>query len=261
MNRIILIALLDILLLYPVNLFAQEAGKKINRCHFISLKTQFVQIKDKFNYGLVFRGGVLGVGYSFLRESNKNTLLYSTDIAFGANYSKGIGFVWNFQPMDFYYGFRADKDKNTLLTLGPYISASYKWQLYPELQSGHMFWFTSYEVGPRLRLKKQVKNKLIKISISNSLAGWTSRPQPATETTFYTLNFADFFGKANSKMKFGSFNLFNHTDIEIEIANTKGKKLSFAYEFEYCGYYKEPEFSCIFHSLNLKWKIGKKNKE
>ena len=120
-----------------------------------------------------------------------------------------------------------------------------------------MFWFTSIEIGPQLVLTLPIKSKQIKITFSNSLAGLTSRPEPSTETYYYSLKLSDFITNAHSNLKFGSYNLFNHTHIRIELMNNKGKRLSFAYEFEYFGYYQNPKLSYLNHSVNLKWKIGK----
>jgi len=120
-----------------------------------------------------------------------------------------------------------------------------------------MMWFSSIEIGPRIIFTTPIKSKLFRFTFSNSLAGWGSRPEPGTETYFYSLKFSDFFNNAHSNMKFGSFDLFNHTNLEIELINTNDKRLSFAYEFEYFGYYKDPRLSYMAHSINLNWRVGK----
>lgn len=237
-------------------LFAQDNGTRSDRS--LSLKTQFVQFKDEFNYGLVFSGLNLNLGYAYINTSEGKTFSYTPDIGFGANFNKGLGLALQFQPIDIFYGLRVNESTNKPFTIGPYFSTNYKWQMYPELQSGKMFWFTSLEAGPRFMATIPFRNKLFKVMVANSIAGWTSRPQPATETTFYFREFSDFVRNAHSDLKFGSYNLFNHTNIEIEWINAKDKKLSVAYEFEYVGYYKNPDFSYVVHALNLKWKIGKK---
>ena len=254
MNRIIrFIFLLPVAFFSPM-LPAQDTA--INRDHSLSLNTQFIQIKDEFNYGLVFNGLNLSIRYSFVKTSDRYTLSYAPDLAFGANFKKGIGVAVLFLPVNLFYGMRINKSVIGPLTIGPYFTTNYQWHVYPELQSGHMFWFTSLEAGPRLMLMVPLKSKLFKVMVSNSIAGWTSRPEPATETTFYSIKPSDFCRNAHSNMKFGTYNLFNHTNFEIELVNTKGKKLSVAYEFEYIGYYRAPKFSYLLNSINLKWKIG-----
>jgi len=234
---------------------AQDSTK--SKTHFVSFKTQFFQIKDAFNYGLVYSGVNLVGKYSFILSSEKNTFSYNPDLAFGVNFNKGIAMAWHFRPVDLFYGWKVNKEKSKPLTIGPYFATNYNWQLYPYLQSGHMFWFSSIEIGPRFIFTTPIKNKLFKFTFSNSLIGWASRPEPGTETYFYSLKFSDFFNNAHSNMKFGSFDLFNHTNFEIELVNTKGKRLSFAYEFEYFGYYDDPRLSYMAHSINLIWRVGK----
>jgi hypothetical protein len=255
MNRLIRLIFLVYIALFSSMLMAQD--RVIHKNHSLSLNIQFIQIKDEFNYGLVFSGVNLGVRYSFVKTSDRYTLSCAPDLAFGPNFKKGIGIAILFRPINLFYGFNVTKSNVKPLTIGPYLATNYQWQAYPELQSGHMFWFTSLEAGPRLLLMMPFKGKLFKITLSNSIAGWTSRPEPATETTFYSIKFSDFFRNAHSNLQFGSYNLFNHTNFEIELVNTKGKKLSVAYEFEYFGYYQEPRYQCLLNTLNLKWKIGK----
>ncbi len=246
-------------LFFITNLKAQDSTRGTD--HSIHLKTQFFQIKDKFNYGLVFNGLNLVIGYSLIKTLDEHTFSYTPDFAFGANYNKGIGVALHFKPVDLYYGFMINKNLSKLVTVGPYFAINYRWQMYSELQSGHMFWFTSLELGPKAVVKMPVKNYLFKITFCNSIAGWVARPSPATETYFYSLKFSDFINNAHTNLKFGSFNLFNHTDIEIEAISLFSKRLSFAYEFEYFGYYSNPEISYLVHSLNLRWIIGKLKEE
>lgn len=247
--------LLLLLLLFPSYLFAQEV--EISN-HSIYFKTQFNQIKDVFNYGLVNRGVTLSGGYSFEHSSVKNSLIYSPDFSFGSNFNKGIGASLSFQPVNLFYGFRINPGTETMWFLGPYVSANYQWELYPQLQSGQMFWFSTFETGPELKWDMPINHRTFKFMLSCSLIGWASRPEMATEKTFYSFEFTDFVKNAHSNLSFGSSRLFNHTNLEIQMMNNPEKKLSFAYEFEYFGYYRSPKFNNIIHSINLKWKIGNK---
>lgn len=257
-----MIASFRIILTVPVVLFmfsssiieAQDTLK--HNIHSFTLKTEFIQIKDEFNYGLVNNGLNLGAQYSIEKTLDNARFIYSPEISFGANFNKGIGLSWGFVPIEFFYGYKIDENETKPLIIGAYFSTNYNWQLYPELQSGHMFWFTSIEVGPQLIFALPIKNRHVKIIFSNSLAGLASRPEPATESYFYSLTFSDFVTNAHSNLQFGSFNLFNHTNFEVKLLNKKKKKLSMAYEFEYFGYYMQPKLSYLSHSLNFIWKIG-----
>ena len=184
-------------------------------------------------------------------------LSYAPGLTFGANFSKGVGLAWHFKPIDIWYGFKVNKDIPRPLFVGAYFITDYNWQLYPELQSGHMFWWSSFELGPKLFYKIPIKEKLLKLSFSTSLVGWTSRPTPSTETHFYSLKFSDFVNNPHSNLTFGSSLQFNHTHIEIEFQNRPNKKFSIAYAFQYFAMYETPKISQITHSIHLKWRIGK----
>jgi len=237
------------------NLIAQDSLKY--NTHSISFKTQFFQIKDEFNYGLVFNGLNLATSYSFEKVSENRAFAYTPKLSFGANFNKGVGLAWNLVPVDVFYGYKLRQNTNKPVTIGGYFATNYNWQMYSELQSGHMFWFTSIEAGPQFSITLPYKTRFIKFTVSNSLAGFTSRPKPATETHFYALQFSDFISNAHSDLKFGSLDMFNHTNFEIELLSNKKKRLSFAYEFEYFAYFKNPDLSYLSHSVNFKWKMGK----
>lgn len=235
--------------------FAQDSLKQTN--HSATLKTQFSQIKDAFNYGLVFTGLNVVGEYSLEKTTEKVTIIYNPEFSFGANFNKGVGVACGINPIDFFIGRNINKSKLKPFLLGAYFLTDYNWQLYPYLQGGQMFWFTSIEAGPQIIFAIPIKQQKVKIRFSNSLAGLTSRPKPATEQYFYSLKFSDFITNANSNFEMGYYNLFNHTKLEFELLCNPNKKLSLAYEFEYFGYYKAPRLIYISHSLNLKWKLGK----
>lgn len=223
----------------------------------LTLKTEFQQIKDNFNYGLVFSGINLVGKYSLEKSFEKSTFIYSPELGLGVNYNKELGFSLGFVPLDLYYGLKVKNSIAGPLTIGGYITTDYNWQFYPDLQSGHMFWFTSIEIGPQILFTLPVKDRKIEIILSNSLAGYTSRPDPGTETYFYSLRFSDFISNVHSNLQFGSFNKFNHTNIVAKLQPSRNKRLFLAYEFEYFGYYNNPKLNYLSHSLNLNWKIGK----
>lgn len=223
--------------------------------HSLTLKTAFFQIKDDFTYGLVFNGVNLSGRYSFEKNTEKATLMYAPEISFGANYNIGVGLALGFVPIDVFYGYKTKVSPSKPIVVGAYFSTNYNWQFYPELQGGHMYWFTSFEIGPQLIFTFPLKNTMIKITFSNSLAGFTSRPEPQTESYFTSRKFSDFVSNAHSHLQFGSFESFNHTNFEIVFLR-KDKKLNFAYEFDYFGYFKKPRLQYLSHAINLIWKMG-----
>ena len=243
-----------ILLLNNGVLLAEDRGKNMHQS--ISLKSSFIQIRDEFNYGLVHNGLDISGEYTLTLSGEKNTFMYHAGLSFGANYKQGLGLAWSFKPLDIYYGFRLDHHSRVSLTLGPYVAGYYMWQLYPELQSGKMFWISSYEIGPRILMSLPLKSRTLHFSFSNSLVSLNSRPEWRTEEYFYSLTFADFITNPHSNMTFGYLEVFNHTQILLGLSHAD-KKMSVAYEFNFIGYQESPTFKYVSHSIVLKWKIGK----
>jgi len=236
---------------------AQETGQKL--IHQVSFKTQFMEIKDVYNYGLAHRGLNLAGAYTLTSASDRNTFSYDAEIGFGVNYNQGVGMAWSFKPFDLFYGLRLNDNPNLILMLGPYMSGYYQWQLYPELQSGHMLWFSSYETGPELWASVPLESQLLTVSVASSLFSVNSRPQASPETYFYSLTFSDFVSNVHSDMKFGSLKSFWHFQIHLALSNPD-KNLSIGYQFEYMGYSEYPEYQYMIHSINLIWRVGNKNK-
>ena len=244
------------LLLNAGGIFAQETDKKIH--HLITFKPSFIQIKDEFNYGLVHNGLDLAGEYSLSLSGERYSFEYKATLSFGANYKQGLGLALSFKPFDLFYGFKMNDNPSIQLTLGPYTAGYYMWQLYPELQSGKMFWLSSYEVGPRFRIPLPLKGRILHLSVSSSLASLNSRPEMTTEEYYYSLTFADFVRNPHSNMTLVSIKDFNHTQLLMELADSD-KKFSMGYEFNYMGYLNAPAFKYMAHSIIFKWKIGTKN--
>lgn len=244
-----------IFLLVSTGAAAQEAERAID--HQLSFKTQYFEIKDAYNYGLAHRGLNLAGAYTLSFEPGRNRFSYDAELSFGAVYNRGVGMSWTFKPYDLFYGFRLNQNPDLILMLGPYTSAYYQWQLYPELQSGHMLWFSSYEAGIKFWGAYPLKSKRLTVSLASSLLNLTSRPQSSPETYFYSLTFNDFAGNVHSDMKFGSQGDFLHYQVQAMLSGL-GKGFSIAYQFEYMGYNEQPEYQFLIHSINLVWQLGRK---
>jgi len=248
---------ISILLLIAMGAMTQAQNRELN--HWVSFKTQYLQIKDAYNYGLTHRGLNLAGAYSLTATSDRSIFSYDAEIGFGANYNQGLGLSWSFKPFDLFYGFRLNNNPDLVLTLGPYLSGYYKWQLYPELQSGHMLWFSSYEIGPEIWASIPLESRLLSISIASSLFSLNSRPQDSPETYFYSLTLNDFVSNVHSDMNLGSLNAFQHFDVQVALSG-QNKRFRIGYEFEYLGYSNDPKYQYIIHSINLIWQVGNKNK-
>jgi len=243
--------------LATTSLTAQDSPYKATNTHCLILKTQFAQFKDQFNYGLIFNGGAINLAYTFEQRKSSSILTYQGDLAFFLNSNKGLGVAVLIKPVDIYFG---RKVKSKKLFLGPYAAAIYQWQLYPELQSGHMFWLSAWEIGPRIKFKVPYRSRSFNISFSNSLLGLSSRPLPGTESYYYSLKLSDFLQNAHQNIKFGTLNTYNHSTLQVEMHSNKYQRLSYSYEVEYFGYYQAPKISILLHSISFRWKLGKSGK-
>lgn len=243
---------LTFLLLFSGKVCSQDSIVVTNRTHTVSFKTQYIQIKDALNYGLVYSGPNLGVAYSYEKNTNTTLLIYSPEIYFGGLFNKGGGFSWRFKPIDIFYG---GKLMSNQITIGGYFSTDYQWQQYPELQGGRLFWFSTIEIGPRIEYALPYKSGVLTINFSNSIAGFTSRPEYITETYYYEFSISEFISVANQNLTFGSFNLFNRTQFGATMKPNSWKRLTLGYSFEYFGYYKAPTLSFVSHSINLNWRL------
>lgn len=223
--------------------------------HSLSLNVSYVQIKDQFNYGLSFGGLNLAGAYELRYHADRLDLSYGAALGMGAVHDKGVGILLRLKPLDGFAGFGLIRDSKRRLVLGPYLSACYMWQLYPELQSGHLFWFSSYELGPRLRAALPLKSWEAGISASMAIAAINSRPEYTTEQYYYSSTLSDFFRNPHTNMKAGFPGSFNHLELFVELIRPE-RNMSFGYQFEYIGYKDTPSFQFISHSIMLKWKIA-----
>ena len=242
------------ILLFAINLQAQEQSDK---SHTISFSPQYYQFKDAFNYGLSTNGLNLPVEYEYKNHTSRTLFTYNASFSFGANYANGLGLSWQFKPIDLTYTFKLNDDDRFSVLLGGYGSANYWWQLYPELQSGQMFWFSSFEIGPKVILELAKPKRHYSFQFSSSIAGFSSRPIPSTETYYYSLKISDFIENPHRNLKFGSLDLFSHIQLKIMTKAKSAKQFSIGYGLEYFEYNQSPELQYISHAVILNWKLGK----
>lgn len=254
MNKNFIISII-LILGYPKIVVSQISYSKKQISHTISLQTGFNQYKDQFNYGLVFNGGSIRGKYSYLKSDKNYKFSYTSKLGLDVIHKIGNGFSLNFEPVNLSYSRLINKNPYKPIYLGGYYLMSYNWQFYPSLQSGHMLWVSSLEIGPHFILKPIQGYDNLKISFSNSVFGFISRPKPSTEVYFYSLKFSDFIKNAHSNFLGSSFGTFNHTNLEVELENLIRNKVSLSYEFDFFEYYQDPKFQRVAHSIILKWKL------
>lgn len=235
--------------------FAQDS----NTGSVIAIEPQFFQLKDQKNYGLVFNGGNISVGYTLQKQTGNIFFRYDAVFGLGVGFSKVIaGINLHLKPAGLSYCFRVVKGEKTTLYIGPYLTMNYFFQMYPELQSGHALWFTFYDLGPGFIADTRLREQTFRVRLASSIFGLVSRPVEMNETYYYTLNFFDQVGKVHSHFRAGSFNLLNHTDFELEWRQIGNSNKSLAYHLEYFYFNDEPKLQYLVHAISYRIKLGGK---
>jgi hypothetical protein len=128
----------------------------------------------------------------------------------------------------------------------------YNYQYY-ELHDGPLFWSAEIGLSPVVRYSYQWDNRRIEAGLQNSLLGFTSRRQ-GYDPYFWSFTWKDFIISPHEKLKFGSVNNYNHTKFSIGFVPDIYKVHSFAYEFDYLGFFDGYKFDRINH--NLLWSMS-----
>lgn len=245
--------------LLPGLLAVAAVAQDSTRTHSIALRGRFSQIADGYNHGLVFSGIDLGADYRLARTDERDRWGYETRFVAGIMHDKrgGLALHFQFRPLDAAYAWRLGPGDQAPL-LGPYGAVNYAWQVYPQLQSGHMFWYSSFELGPRLFARTSIGGRHLEVRASASLFGWASRPAFTTEEYFYSLRFEDYVKNPHRNLLFGGAPVFQHFDAELGLTPGHGKRVSLAYAFEYWSRSLFPRLRSLSHAINLRWMLGRK---
>ena len=233
---------------------AQESSSPPDHGRTLTVQAGFSQLKDAFNYGLVYNGGEIHTMWSCWNRRDRSVFSYQGGFGLGMNGQVGPGLIVSIKPVNLSWVTSIGSGQ---WTLGGYMMTDYRWQLYPLLQSGHMFWMTTMEVGPKASVALPIGKRQLLISLAVSLAGVTSRPRPSTETYFYSLAFSDVIRNAHQRLTFGMSDRFNHTLLALTLVPLTSRRMTAHYLFEYLGYYPEPAFHYLRHAISLSWRLGK----
>jgi len=220
---------------------------------YLAFPFPVLEIKDRLNYGLVYKGleiPLFRVGIQ--REYNHSFLEWHMQIGGGILFREGmqsLNFQWKLN--DVFYGIEMDENKKFKIYFGPSLILNYTYQLYPFLHAGHSFWFTNYSIGPKVFAEIPLKIKpVLKLSLYNSIAGITSRPDAKRDPYFYSFKFKDLMKYWHRDMHVGTFNQFNYTDFSVEVYFTRKKRdVSLAYNLNYIGYYKQPRMDYLSQGI------------
>jgi len=238
-------ALIIILLFLSENIHSQQTRTIEN-----SISMNYLQINEEMNYGLMFKGPGLVYDLSAGWENNNRILDYSFRFGFTYMETKKVaaGNI-NLVPAKLTYLFKTSDA--TSFYIGPQLIVDYNYELYPDLQSGYSFWFTHMSLGISSEYKFNLNQNLFKLKLESTLFGFTSRQEVYEDPYFFDLSLAYIVQYVNQDLTFGSLNNYNHTEIELRWQSKPESKVAFAYNFQYYGYFKEPELTMVNQALKI----------
>ena len=218
----------------PTDISAQKRRRSYSSSS-IYLEPQFFLMRDENIFGYSFIGPNFALGYNQLKQS-----IYGLHI----------------KPLDLGGGWPLVDDDDISLYLGAYVAMNYYLQIFKELEDGHVFWFTFIDAGPRLILDKNGKKQKFRFQLANSVIGLASRPDGLEDTYYHDLHAFDIISNIHSNLQAGSFNLLNHTDLEVEWRHVNKMGTSIAYRLEYFGYYSGARLDYLVNSISIRLVVG-----
>lgn len=247
MNRIFIISFL---LISHVS-FGQAPDYKGSK---LSIGLSYLELKDEFNYGIVFRGPDIRTSYEYESVDSSNHFNYTFSLGGGGKTAKGTwAGTWYLSPISTHYLWRLGNAENRFY-LGPSFIAQYNIQNYPELHAGPIFWMTSYELGFQFSCFLATNGKLIELSLQNSLVSLTSRPSEERDPYYFTTSIVENFSDLHSDLTVSSFNKYIQTQLTASL-HLKGKKRkkAISYSFNFLNYNESPNFTQLFHQFRYTW--------
>jgi hypothetical protein len=226
---------------------AQENGR--SKITFVT--ASYLQTKESLNYGLVFRGPMLDFGMNWSKHYKSTILSYGYKLGFSLLSTRDVlGANLKIKPLELSY-LKEIVNNKFKIGIGPSFKSEYNYQVYPDVQSGYLFWYTNYNVGFTCNSEIPIFDKKIQINFTNSLMGFISRPSKYEDPYYYDIRFSDFVRYAHQDFKFLSFNGFDNSTIELLYKFSPDSRLAISYVFEYFGYYKNPQIQVVENSIRL----------
>lgn len=211
------------------------------------------QLKESMNFGFVFSGPQLEYGRNWKWQKTNRIYELHNHLGVALLSNKGPGYDFHITPFNFNILFRFYDH----LWLGPSILTDYNYEFYPDLQTGHDFWFSHYSAGASLFYKKVFQKRLLNIKFSSSLFGFTSRTQENFNPHYFDLGVKTAVTDLHQNMKLLSLNQYLVFHLEIGLNVLKNNRLYLSYLIDYTGYYKEPEWSKLNYGIKFTIKSKK----
>ena len=233
------------------SLMAYPLNAQVKHSHDVVLGS--LQLKEKYNLGMVFSGAQLDYRYGAQWKVNVHEIRYQPEIGVGLAFSRGmIGGQIHIAPVNVTWTMPFYEENGHTIRGGTNLTADYNYHYY-QLNDGTLFWTAELGVSPIIQYGYQWDNKGINFGLQNSLFGFSSHRQEY-DPYHFLFTWKDFVVYPNKDLKFGSFNHYNHTTVSFEFVPNITKKHSIAYEFDYLCFYQGNRFYRTNH--NLIWRIS-----
>ena len=223
-----------------------KSNDSISYTNRITLGVQ--QIKESQNFGLVFTGMTLGYAPRWQWEGETSVSQLSAEFAASALFSKGImGANVHVMPVEWLYLWKVAPS----LYIGSVLAADYRYQLYPDLQSGVSYWFSSWSAGIAAEYRFRAFETDWSVVGSSSLLGFSSRPPVVREPYFFDLGIGEAVRYLHQNIQFGSVNHFTRTRLEIAWKPNNDAAFRVSYIFEADVYFNTPQWTALSQGIAI----------
>lgn len=228
---------------------AEVSGNRMRLRHDLTVRAAFLSVKDAFNGGMVFNGPWVAVRYDLQWTVGRFDFSYCPELALGVPFSRGMAAVaLQVVPVDIAFGAPVYQSDGHRLALGGEVTARYRYHIYPDLQNAHLFYFGEIGLAFRFCYDYRWEKGRIGLRWVNSLLGFTSRPD-VNEPYFYALDADAFIGEPHRHLRFGSFDRYDRTfvQVEYELAGLGGH--TFGLSVEYIGRFTDCRYQTLITGL------------
>ena len=237
--------LLLLLVLLPCNCFAGNWQRSF------FYPGQFIQIKEAANYGLVFSGPSAGLGFQASRHWGKNSFVYENSLALGLPFARNLmGVNFMLQPAHVVYS-RELAEGNPALWAGGFFRVQYDVQFYPGLQSGFQYWLTQFSPGISIGTAFSIPAGTIGLSMSGSVAGFTSRTGPYTNPYFFDLSPGQVLRNAHRGLRYSGPRQYLNASLQLGYQANKQSRTAVFYHLDYADLKAANRLQILRHSIRL----------